>query len=84
MLSEHAKSIPIFWGHGTDDPLVRFDVGSASVKFLKEQGIPAASEIGAKGLSFNGYRGVEHTTNMDELVDLKNFIAKVVPNSPSS
>lgn len=79
MLSDHAKNVPIFWGHGTDDPVVRYDVGRASADFLHKQGIPVASEIGLKGLSFNTYRGVAHSTNMNELVDLKNFIAKVVP-----
>lgn len=82
MLSEHSKNVPIFWGHGVDDPLVRHDIGRASADFLQQQGIANATEIGAKGLSFNSYSGVAHSTNMEELIDLKSFIAKVVPPTP--
>lgn len=81
MLTDNAKLVPIFWGHGMDDPLVKHQVGLASAQFLKAQGIPTASEIGAKGLSFNSYRGLAHSTNMQELVDLKTFLAKTVPSS---
>lgn len=58
MLTDHAKSIPIFWGNGTEDPVVSHDVGLDSAQFLKAQGIPTASEIGAIGLSFRSYQGV--------------------------
>ena len=63
MLTDYAESVPIFWGHGTDDPVVRHEVGLDSTQFLKAQGIPIASEIGAQGLSFRFYQGVGHTTD---------------------
>jgi predicted esterase len=79
MMTDYAKQIPIFWGHGMQDPLVRFDIAQASRDFLKAQGVPIASEIGGKGLSFNAYPGVQHSTNMQELEDLTTFIKKVIP-----
>ncbi|KAF7302126.1 Phospholipase/carboxylesterase [Mycena indigotica] len=36
MVSDHAKSYPIFWGHGAADPLVRHDLAVKSVDFLRE------------------------------------------------
>ncbi|KAJ7462157.1 Phospholipase/Carboxylesterase-domain-containing protein [Mycena latifolia] len=83
MASEHATSIPIFWGHGTADPLVKFDLAERSVDFLKKNiGIPEAPSTGElKGLSFNAYRGVGHSTNEKELDDLKAFLNKALPAS---
>lgn len=42
MLTDIAKSLPIFWGHGMDDPLVKHEVVLASAQLLTAQGIPAA------------------------------------------
>ena len=30
MISDHVKKLPIFWGHGKDDPLVRYVWGEQS------------------------------------------------------
>jgi len=43
MVSPHASSLPIFWGHGTADPLVTHDLGHACAQFvISEIGVPAA------------------------------------------
>ncbi|KAJ7226058.1 lysophospholipase I [Mycena pura] len=43
MVSPHAASLPIFWGHGTADPLVTHDLGHACAQFvMSEIGVPAA------------------------------------------
>ncbi|KAJ6519287.1 lysophospholipase I [Mycena sanguinolenta] len=43
MVSPHASSIPIFWGHGTEDPLVTHELGRVSADFvISEFGIPPA------------------------------------------
>ena len=34
MVSEHARKVPIFWGHGTDDPIVRFEYCQRCVSVL--------------------------------------------------
>ncbi|KAJ7044826.1 Phospholipase/carboxylesterase/thioesterase [Mycena alexandri] len=82
MASEHAASTPIFWGHGSADPLVQYKMGRSSADFLiKEIGTPAASGGEVKGLSFNTYDGVGHSTNQKELDDLKSWLKKALPAS---
>jgi predicted esterase len=79
MLSEHARSLPIFWGHGKADPVVRYDVGQASKVWLESMGIKSAKSSGEAGLDWHGYEGVQHSTSAQELQDLLGFIKKVVP-----
>ncbi|KAJ7693823.1 Phospholipase/carboxylesterase/thioesterase [Mycena rosella] len=82
MASEHATKLPIFWGHGAADPLVKFELARASVDFLtKNIGITEAPSTGDKGLSFNAYPGVGHSTNEQELSDVKAWLTKVLPES---
>nr|GAT51571.1 acyl-protein thioesterase 1 [Mycena chlorophos] len=82
MISEHAKSLPIFWGHGSADPLVRHELAVKSVDFLRESiGIntsPTAEQL--VGLSFTSYAGVQHSVNDRELSDLKTWLKKVLPS----
>lgn len=81
LISDNAKSLPIFWGHGEEDPLVRLDLAIRSKEFLETQlSIKDASETGAVGLSFNTYANMGHSAEMQELDDLKNWLKKVVPN----
>lgn len=83
MVSDHAKSVPIFWGHGTVDPMVRFEYGKASSEFLKSKiGIPEATKGASgppKGLDFNAYVGVPHSTNAQELDDLHAWLKRLLP-----
>ncbi|KAF9062230.1 Phospholipase/carboxylesterase/thioesterase [Rhodocollybia butyracea] len=66
--------LPIFWGHGSADPLVKPKFAEESIDWLKSIGIRSLS-----GLSYTFYPGVGHSTNMQELEDLKVWIAKVIP-----
>ncbi|KAJ3841425.1 Phospholipase/carboxylesterase/thioesterase [Lentinula raphanica] len=79
MLAPYAKRLPIFWGHGSNDPLVQPRLAEESVEFLKSIGILDAKPNELAGLSYNVYPGVGHSTNMQELEDLKGWIAKVIP-----
>jgi hypothetical protein len=85
MCSSHASSIPIFWGHGTADPLVTFDIGRTSVDFLKTAlGLPqvppdAPDAATLKGVMFMQYPGLQHGAAPQELVDLKEWFKKVLP-----
>ncbi|KAE9404822.1 Phospholipase/carboxylesterase [Gymnopus androsaceus JB14] len=79
ILSPHAPEIPIFWGHGSADPLVKPLFAEESVAFLKSHGIPEATPDEMAGISYNVYPGVGHSTNMQELDDLKTWIAKIIP-----
>jgi len=80
MANAHAKSIPIFWGHGTRDPLVQFQFGRASADFLiRGLGVKPAEENGVSGLQFRGYDGLAHSANEEELDDLKTWLKRVLP-----
>ncbi|KAF4605639.1 hypothetical protein EYR40_004426 [Pleurotus pulmonarius] len=83
MISPHATSLPIFWGHGEADPLVKFEWGTLSRDFLAtEVGIAlASSEADAKGLNFNGYRGLVHSASPEEINDVKAWLKKVIPGN---
>ncbi|KDQ64133.1 hypothetical protein JAAARDRAFT_27753 [Jaapia argillacea MUCL 33604] len=80
MTSAHANTVPIFWGHGTEDPLVKYQFALSSVQFLKSQiKVPEADGTSIRGLSFNSYPGVGHSTNQKELDDLREWLKKALP-----
>ena len=82
MLSEHARKIPAFWGHGTADPLVRYDRAKQSLEVLEGQlGIKKATPetILEGGIEFHAYDGLQHSAAPQELEDLKAFLVKVIP-----
>ncbi|KII95275.1 hypothetical protein PLICRDRAFT_97562 [Plicaturopsis crispa FD-325 SS-3] len=83
MAGPHARTTPIFWGHGLVDPLVRYQFGVDSVAYLKAAlGIPeapAASTGKPQGLDFRSYDGVGHSTNQKELDDLRAWLARALP-----
>ncbi|KAK7062169.1 acyl-protein thioesterase 1 [Favolaschia claudopus] len=86
MVSDHAPSVPIFWGQGTDDPLVRPSLAERSAKFVQEHlRFPVTTPDGElKGVSYNTYEGVGHSTNMKELEDLKAWLKRALPPIPES
>lgn len=58
---------------------MKYEFGQKSVKFLTETlGMPIAGEGEFKGLSFNTYPGVGHSTNQKELDDLRAWLKKAV------
>ncbi|KAI0004975.1 Phospholipase/carboxylesterase [Russula compacta] len=88
MSSARASSLPIFWGHGTADPLITFKMGSASVDFLKTSlGFSAAPRhprdapdaAALEGVTFRGYSGLQHGVAPEELVDLREWFKKILP-----
>lgn len=84
MASSTASSIPVFWGHGSVDPLVKSEYYKISSDFLVQQlGMPVAKPEGVEGLTYHLYEGVGHTTTQKELDDLKEWIKKAIPNKDS-
>jgi len=74
------SSIPIFWGTGAQDALVKIELSKRSVQILTEQiGVPRATPGVLGGLTYNIYEDIGHTTNERELGELKDFIKKVLP-----
>lgn len=52
MQTDHSNKLPIFWGHGSGDQVVRYVWGQASANRLKD--------LGYTGLEFNTYPGESH------------------------
>jgi len=74
MMSGHALSLPIFWGHGNDDPLIPYKVAESSVDVLKERlGFPD------KAIELRKYYGLGHSADAKELGDLANWLKTVLP-----
>ncbi|EPQ58937.1 Phospholipase/carboxylesterase [Gloeophyllum trabeum ATCC 11539] len=84
MLSPHAKSVPIFWGHGTSDPVVKYQFATDSLDFMKSQleiitiDRKLASPTSG-GVVFNPYPGMGHSTSQQELDDLREWLKLVLP-----
>jgi predicted esterase len=83
MASDHAKSTPIFWGHGSEDPLVKAEFSKESKEFVIGQlGVPVSTDAAvAKGLDYRMYNGLGHGTRPQELGDLQAWLTKAIPAS---
>jgi len=82
MLSDQAKSTPIFWGHGLNDPLVTYDLCETSVAFLKDEckiKQLGDSDQDVAGIRCKAYEGMEHSSCPKELDDLRSWLKSVVP-----
>lgn len=92
MQTEHAKKLPVFWGHGTGDQVVRFAWGQASADKLQA--------LGFDNLEFHAYpgtlpsslpsvvmltlissSGMPHSLCDQEQADLEAWLKKVVPET---
>ena len=79
-MNDHAKKLPIFWGHGRSDPLVKFEWAERSIEFIKNGlGIPEATKENPIGVEFHAYPGLVHSANDQELDDLQQWLEKVIP-----
>ena len=66
------KDTKWFVGHGTADPLIRYDWGVRTVDFLKK-------ELGVKDLEFKTYHGLAHSADPLEMDDVESFVRKCLP-----
>lgn len=81
MATPHAAQIPLFWGHGTSDPLVLHKFGAESVEFLTSKIGFIKTKDSTKGLDFRSYPGMVHSSCQEELTDMAAWIKRVVPSS---
>ncbi|KAH7909450.1 Phospholipase/Carboxylesterase-domain-containing protein [Hygrophoropsis aurantiaca] len=81
LASPNVTNIPIFWGHGTHDPLIKYQYGLDSVAYLqKELSVSTVEKTGSLiGVDFRSYHGMGHSTCPKELNDLKDFFKRVLP-----
>lgn len=81
LITQHARSLPIFWAHGDADSLAPTKLVDQSVDFLTSFGISRLEqeEFGKPGLAFVTYAGLGHSSSPDELRDMGQFMSRVVP-----
>lgn len=83
MVNDHAKKLPIFWGHGKSDQIVRFDRATASIDVIKTQlglnTLVPPEKVLEGGIEFHAYDMLAHSVHDKELQDLKVFLQKVLP-----
>lgn len=65
------KEMPVFLGHGTQDPLIPLPLAQSTANLLKQKGFTK--------LDFRTYPGVQHSIGPQELQDIRDFILKVLP-----
>lgn len=70
ILQENLQT-PIFFGHGSADPLIPLPVANATNHILQE--------LGCKSVEFKTYPGMQHSACAEELQDLKRFLNSVIP-----
>ena len=70
---ESNRALPVFVGHGTSDTLLPSFLAQATMGILKQQGIRDAEQ--------HTYQGLGHATNAQELDDVKDWLAKVIPEA---
>lgn len=56
---------PVFMGHGTEDPLVKFDWGKRTYEGLKQKGFDVV---------FNAYPGLDHGADPREIDELEKWV----------
>ncbi|KAL4062861.1 Phospholipase/carboxylesterase/thioesterase [Scleroderma yunnanense] len=83
MLTPHAASLPVFWGHGADDLLIPHSIARRSVERLTQDfGFPSQNEFGSdSGLKLVTYPDLDHSTSEKELDDVAEFLKHVVPDT---
>ena len=64
-----------------DDPLVPLSIGKLSKEELKKVGVKEANGPGEPGISFNEYRGLAHSADMQEISDWASWLKNVIPPS---
>ena len=62
------KEVPIFLGHGTDDPVVPFVLGEMTYQMLKNAAYP---------VSWHAYKNLPHTVCDLEIQDISKWLAEV-------
>ncbi|TCD61322.1 hypothetical protein EIP91_008583 [Steccherinum ochraceum] len=80
----HFAQTPLFWGHGTADPLVPFSRAETSVEFLRTKiGVKDTNGDSLVGLKFHAYAGMQHTACDVELEHLREWLSKAIPEESS-
>jgi predicted esterase len=81
MIDPSSRKMPVFFGHGTADPLVKYNYGKRSYEFLQNTApkSPLATDEDIQGLTWKEYPGMAHSCNEEEIQDLQAWLEKVLP-----
>ena len=71
-LSEHGKNTPVFHCHGTADPLV-------IPQFAEDSRTKVLTSGHTAGYELRTFRGLAHSANMQEIMDVINWLGIVIP-----
>jgi len=77
MRTDVSKDLPIFWGHGDSDPVVRYSWGTASLAALRDK-------LKMPNVRFDTYKGMEHSACPQELKDLEGWLAERLPKEEAA
>ncbi|KAI6039824.1 lysophospholipase I [Pisolithus marmoratus] len=78
-LASHAPTLPIFMGHGVDDPIVSCRLAKLSAQYLSEElGVSSQERVGEPGLKFKEYPRLGHSASEQELEDVAEFLRHVL------
>lgn len=83
------KQTPIFMGHGDRDPMVRYELATATEKALKAWGYDVTLKTYRSVVRCacedvaNWYRGMEHSACLEELNEVEAFILSRLPPKAS-
>mmetsp|Transcript_3485 Transcript_3485/g.9924 ORF Transcript_3485/g.9924 Transcript_3485/m.9924 type:complete len:333 (+) Transcript_3485:58-1056(+) len=75
-ITEGLESTPILHCHGEADPMVQFGMAKKSRQHVVEEG-------GAKDYTIKGYAGLPHSVSPEEIADVMEFLARVLPPDDS-
>ncbi|KAK9465100.1 Phospholipase/carboxylesterase/thioesterase [Lipomyces arxii] len=64
--------IPFLVGHGTSDPVVKYEYGEFTKKVLDSLDVPC---------EFHTYRGLTHSASPQEISDVLTFLQKTLPSA---
>ncbi|WVN87855.1 acyl-protein thioesterase 1 [Cryptococcus depauperatus CBS 7841] len=82
MKSQHSQEMPIFWGHGTNDPVVNYSIGQRSIDCLSHQlgytVLPKGVTFARPGIRFESYPGMGHSSSPKEIEDLKAWLIEAL------
>ncbi|KAG0348278.1 hypothetical protein BG004_005506 [Podila humilis] len=70
MASDASKTTPIFWGHGDADQMVKYEYGEQSVALLEKH---------KYNVQFKTYHNMGHSSSLQELRDLLEFLKETIP-----
>ncbi|ODN74426.1 acyl-protein thioesterase 1 [Cryptococcus amylolentus CBS 6039] len=80
--SAHAHETSVFWGHGTNDPVVDYSYGQRSVGLLTQKLgynlVPKGQTFARPGVRFESYPGMAHSSSPKEIEDLREWLAEAL------